>query len=124
MVTWEEKLRSWNFPEEKIQSLASTLEELGFDPELHATPFDLARSLRILERNLRITGLTLPKEIEDFFKWLFEQIRKFVEENFAALSLIITGGIASALLKGWTKVVGIIPVVGGVVLLLRRHGII
>jgi hypothetical protein len=124
MITWEERLRSWNFPEEKIESLVLTLERFGLDPGLHVTPFDLARSLRSLERNLRTMGISLPPEIVDFFKWLIEQIRKFVEENFAALSLIVAGGIASALLRGWTKAVGIIPVVGGVVLLLRKHGVI
>jgi len=121
-MDWYEKLSSWGYP--RAGELAPILESLGFNPEAYTSPYQLGRDLRrYYEQSVR-ARLEIPPEITDFLNWLVEQIKKFLQENIAPISLMIGGGIATMVLPKWYKVIGVIPVVGGVYLMLRHYGVV
>jgi hypothetical protein len=121
-MDWYSKLEAWGYP--RASELAPTLERLGFNPEVYTDPYQLGRDLRKYEARTKALGFEIPPEIVDFFKWLVDQIKKFVTENLPALSLMAGGGIATMFLPKWYKVIGIIPVVGGVYLMLKHYGVV
>lgn len=121
-MNWYEKLSIWQYP--KAEELAPVLEELGFNPEAYTSPYQLGRDLRRFSEQQARIRLEIPSEITDFLKWLVEQIKKFIQENIAPISLMVGGGIATMFLPKWYKVIGIVPIVGGVYLMLRHYGVI
>lgn len=121
-MLWITKLESWGYP--KAAELAPILTSLGYNPEAYTNPYELARDLRKLTAQFRATGLEVPKEIVDFFYWLFDQIKKFVTENFPSIALMVGGGIATLFLPKWYKIIGVIPVFAGIYIMLKHYGVI
>jgi len=121
-MNWVDVLTAWGYP--YPERLAPTLEELGFDPESYTSPFQLGRDLRKYTSKLQTLGFDIPPDIKEFLEWLLEQFKKFIQDNIAPLSLMVGGGIATIVLPKKFKLVGVIPVIGGVYLMLRNYGVI
>lgn len=134
MVTWNDVLKVWKYPEPERLSYA--LEYLGLNPENYSSPFDLARDLRSIidERNqiVYVKGEPVPFDlVEDiinaivgFFKWLWEQFMNLLSPYMPYVGLILLGSAITWFASGWYKALGAIPIIAAVYGILKKAGLV
>jgi len=132
MVTWQEVLEEWGYPGD-IWEVASMLEEMGLDPEYYRNrKLELATYLTKYVRekyNLKVGKLGAYEDCKqwcvvpilcDFICWLWSMIAPYSVD----LAGMVIGGIASWLLPGYYKAIGVAIVVFFIYDLLKKLGLI
>lgn len=119
-MSWVSLLESWGYP--RAVELASTLNQLGLQPDRYSTPRELGETLILYVRR----GL-IPAEffdpfgpVKDFLKWLWDQVAPYA----VGVGLLGLGAFITWIMPGDYKLMSFPPIGGGLYLLLHQGGVV
>jgi len=116
-------LVGWGIAEPQAKVIAEALAKIKTPNWAYESPLKMFQWLKLYFTLYPVAPLEIRPHweiIRDFFEWLWGVIRDAV----AYVSLIMTGALITWVVPDWYKMFGVIPIVAGVYLALKKAKVI